>query len=207
MRAGTPSLIVKKPSIMTTIYLLPPILKLTIAVAVFFLIIFIGFFHFKSNAVNESIFLNAQKNLLQDEVIKKASMYGQLEFVSKGIAEDKQKLNNLIEQFPTESQIGDLLSDITKIGTKDGLKFVSFKPLKPVKYNFYAKADVDIVVIGQFHQVALFLSDLANLPNSIVSVDNFTLKRADPTKNDAVLSLQFVATLYYVLPNSAEIKI
>lgn len=196
---------VKKNKTMVKIYLLPPIVKLLVAVALFFFLCIVGFQFLKSQSAEDYSQLQNQKELLQKEVAKSAQSYGQLRFLSKNTQLAKQQYDELLKQFPTESQIGGLLSSITKTGTSEGLRFVSFKPMASKNKDFYSETSVEITVTGHYHQIGRFLSEIANLQGSVVGVNELTLTSNDP--KSGLLRLDFVATLYYIIPSVADVKI
>lgn len=193
---------------MMRLYLLRPFLKMLLAVGVFFIVSLIGFSYLKKQAALESSQLRMRKVLLEKEVYEGAKARGEMKYISSHSDAVKVRYQNVLKSFPTESQVSELLANITKIGTDDGLKFISFTPKAAVLHEYYAETPVEISVIGTFHQLAKFLSSIANLSNSVVAVNQFSMTRAagsDVTSDQ--LSLQFTATIYYVLPNAAEINV
>jgi type IV pilus assembly protein PilO len=200
------SAIVKKKSALAKLYLMPPVLKLITA---FFVVVFLCVTSFSimySQAKNQLTNVDEQKKLAEDEVTKQAKSLGGLMYLSKSAAENTKNYEAVVKTFPLETGVAELLSAITKLGTENGLKFEHFRPLAPNRATYYVGIPIDILVIGKFHQIALFLSEIANLPGSVVSVDPFELRH---TEHDAPgqLRLEFRATLYYVLPNAAEVKL
>jgi len=204
----TSSIVVKKPSALVKLYLLPPFLKMLLAVILFFIVCLIGFSFLQQQSVQEAAQMRMKKSVLESEVYQSARARGELKYISVNAVTNKQHYEALLKAFPPESKISDLLANISKIGTDDGLKFISFTPQTAVNHGYYAETPVAISVVGSFHQLGKFLSSIANLPESVVAVNQFSMTRA----NDAgiagdLLSLQFTATIYYILPNSADINV
>jgi type IV pilus assembly protein PilO len=206
MRTTTSPVVIKKPSPMVKLYLLPRILKMLLAVFLFFAICIAGVFFFKQRAVLDLVATTAKKMVLEGEVAKAARAQIGVTQLSKNMSVAKTQFALILKQFASESQIGDLLSNITKLGTAEKLKFVYFKPEATKSLGYYAEAPVDIEVTGGFHQIARFLSGIANLPNSVVAVNQFSIT-SNPESKEESLTLQFVATIYYVLPTSADINV
>lgn len=204
MRTST-SVVVKKTSSMVKIYLMPPFIKLLMALGLFIFICLSGGVILYRQSEAELLRINQKKTTLQKEVTQEARSYGELSFLSKNGKKAKEQYENLIKQFPPAFKVGDLLANITKLGTSEGLKFIYFRPLSAVNHVYYAEVPVEISVVGRFHQIGQFLSGIANLPGSVVAVNKFTLKRTDD--KDSLLSLQFTATLYHSLPTSLDIKV
>lgn len=198
-------LITKKTSQLEKLYVLPSRSKLLISVGFFFFICVIGFSFLKIQSENSLSALNQKKMVLEKEVTDAAAASGAMDYLSKNKTQTKAAYEKLMQQLPPESTVGDLLASITKLGTTDGLKFVYFKPKKSIDQVYYAETPVEISVTGQFHQLGKFLSGIANFPNALVVVKQFSITSIDQKNN--MLSLELTATLYYALPHSSEIKI
>lgn len=74
------------------------------------------------------------------------------------------------------AKLPDLLNDILKIGTANGLKFDQLQPGVEAKDDIYMKVPIKIAARGGYHQVAGFVSQVANLP-SLVVVRNVSLDK------------------------------
>lgn len=208
MRTSTSNIIVKKPSVMVKLYLLPPFLKMLLAVLLFFMICLSGFSFLQQQSVKEAAQMRARKTILESEVYQGAKSRGEIKYMSANATAAKERYETLLKAFPPESKISDLLANITKIGTDDGLKFVSFTPQAAVNQGYYAQTPVVISVVGTFHQLGNFLSSIANLPESVVAVNQFSMTRANETGAPSdLLALQFTATIYSVFPNSADVSV
>ncbi len=70
--------------------------------------------------------------------------------------------------------IPELLNDILKAGGNHQLQFSVFNPGKEIKSNGYAKLPIKIIVTGNYHNLASFMSQIANM-STIVVVDNFII--------------------------------
>lgn len=197
------NVVIRKKSPLTKLYLLPPIIKLLIALGLLIVICTVGVLILKQQSKTELEQAKNKKEQLEKEVISKSRSYGELVYYSKNTAVAKKQYDALLKTFPPGSKIDTLLSDITKLGTEGGLKFVSFRPQPEVVKKYYAAVPVEIDLVGSFHQLALFLSGIANLPGSVVGVDKFKLEHS----KDGMLTLNLVATLYHTLPNSPEVTV
>ena len=196
------SVITTKRSSLTKLYLLPMIGKFLIALFLFLLICAGGIAFLYGESATQLTQIKVRRTQLEKEVMEDARSYSELSFFSKNTQFTKKQYGDMIQLFPPGSKVGDLLADITKLGTADGLKFIYFKPQAEVISTYYAIIPVEVSVVGQFHQIGNFLSGIASLPNAIVTVNQFSITRADNQ-----LSLTFTASLYHALPNSLDIKI
>jgi type IV pilus assembly protein PilO len=87
-------------------------------------------------------------------------------------------------RLPDEKEIPDLLSTVSSAGRESGLEILLFK-LKPERYQeFYAEVPVEVLVRGNYHQVATFFDKVSRL-DRIVNVGDIDIK-APPTPDDRV---------------------
>lgn len=80
----------------------------------------------------------------------------------------------LEKQLPGKAEMDALLSDINQAGVGRGLQFELFKPRQVVVKDYYAELPIDIKVVGSYHDIGGFTSDIANLPR-IVTLNNMSL--------------------------------
>lgn len=197
------NLIEKKKSPLTALYTQPPAVKLLSVFLLFLVILLVGILFLIRHAHAQSLQMAIQKAQLESEVTQQSKVYEELRYFSKNSVAAQKEYDALLQAFPSQTHIDDVLSDITKIGTQDAVKFISFKPQTDMTHDYYAAVPVDISVVGGFHPVAKFLSDIANLSGSVIVVNQFTMMHMD--KQDDLLSLNFIATLYHTLPTSTEV--
>lgn len=91
--------------------------------------------------------------------------------------------------LPEEKEVADLLRKVTGVGTQAGVDFLLFEPKAPVAREFITENPVHVKVRGEYHQLGIFLSKVANL-DRIVNVSNLTIKAIDRkgnTKEDRLL--------------------
>jgi type IV pilus assembly protein PilO len=88
-----------------------------------------------------------------------------------------QTFGSLLRQLPNSTEVPELLVDITQAGLGRGLEFVLFKPERETTKQFYAELPISIQVSGSYHELALFISDVAALPR-IVTFGNINITPA-----------------------------
>ncbi len=82
------------------------------------------------------------------------------------------------ELLPEAKEIPDLLRQVTTAGNKAGVEFALFEPQAPQPREFFSEYPIKLKVRGNYHQIGIFLSRLANMPR-IVNVSKLDLKTAD----------------------------
>lgn len=121
------------------------------------------------------------------QAINLTSLRKQKEQVSEYVA-------TLEKQLPSKAEMDALLSDINQAGLGRGLQFELFKPGQVIVKDYYAELPIDIKVVGNYHDVGAFTSDIANLPR-IVTLNNMNLT----TAKDGTLILDAVAKTFRYL--------
>ena len=136
---------------------------------------------------------------LKDTFLEKKALAINLDAYKDQMVEAEETFGVLLKQLPNESEIPDLLIDMTQVGLARGLQFEQIKPGVTIEKDFYAEKLVNIKANGSYHQIANFISDIAALPR-IINVANFQLVReSDDSSN---LSLEAVTKTYHYLEDS-----
>lgn len=86
------------------------------------------------------------------------------------------RVEKLEQQLPGKAEMDALLSEINQAGVGRGLQFESFKPGQLQLKEHYAELPIAIKLSGNYHALAGFVSDIANLPR-IVTIDNVSITR------------------------------
>lgn len=106
--------------------------------------------------------------------------------------------------LPEKEEIPSLLAGISQAGKDAGLDFLLFQPKGEKPQGFYAEIPVDIVISGQYHQVAVFFDKVAHLPR-IVNIRDIAMKPGSGQDNTGDLSTTCQAVTYKFIeetPNS-----
>lgn len=144
---------------------------------------------------------NVQKKepQLKQTFLDKKALSINLEAYKLQMVEADKNFSVLRKQLPNESEMPDLLIDMTQVGLSRGLQFEQIKPGNLIEKDFYAEKLVNISANGRYHQIAEFISDVAALPR-IINVSNFTLERKSPGSD--VLVLRAVTKTYHYLEDA-----
>ena len=147
--------------------------------------------------------VEAREPGLKKTYLEKKELAINLEEYKKQKIEAEETFNLLKEVLPNESEIPDLLRDMTQVGLSQGLQFDRFKPGVKIENDFFAEKSVDIVATGSYFQIASFVSEIAALPR-IINFSNYTLERQGDSNN-----LQFKAltkTYHYLDEENAPVQ-
>jgi type IV pilus assembly protein PilO len=81
----------------------------------------------------------------------------------------------MLRQLPSQTEVAELLVDISQTGLANGLEFKLFKPRDEAPAEFYAELPIQLVVTGDYHEFGKFVSDVAALPR-IVTLQDISIK-------------------------------
>ncbi len=114
----------------------------------------------------------------------------------------EHSLSALLKQLPDKSEMEALLVDINQAGLGRGLQFELFKPAVNETINaFYAELPISIRVVGGYHDIGAFVSDVAQLPR-IVTLNDISITPG----NDGKLVLDAVAKTFRYLDDEEIAK-
>jgi len=89
--------------------------------------------------------------------------------------EIEKQLDNMLDKLPNKSEVADLLIEVSQVGLNSGLKFKLFKPMAGQGKDFYKELPIQIQVVGDYKQFAVFISGLAGL-SRIVTIHDINIK-------------------------------
>ena len=118
-----------------------------------------------------------REQTLRAEFVEKQKLAANLPAYQQQMIEIKERFDKVLRQLPEESEVPALLTEISEAGVEQGLVFQQFKPGRPQQKNFYVQLPINIQASGTYHQLAGFISAIANFQR-VVTVGNFELVRA-----------------------------
>ena len=167
-----------------------------------------GFFVLVADKNSKLNTAEMQEEQFKNDIKAKQSQMLNLDVYQTQIEETRSALFLQLQQLPRESEIAELLSDISRAGLANDLVFDLFEPgeeKKPKKADFYAELPITIKVTGNYHQLGQFISEISSLPR-IVTLHDLTLKPAPAgSKKDRVSMEVFAKTYYYLTRDSKDI--
>lgn len=117
--------------------------------------------------------------------------------VLQGVDQHNKQLQAKLAQISrsalSESKIDQLLKRISRGGIAEGLKFIYFKPQKQKIQKFYTITPIEIAVVGNYHQIARYMSQITNL-NHMLTINSYNIKRGIQKGSD--LKLEITVDLY-----------
>lgn len=159
-----------------------------------------GYYFVISDELDQREAAERQEITLRDTYLRKKLLAINIDIYRKQMEEMQESFGSLLRQLPNTTEVPDLLVDITQAGLGRGLEFSLFRPENERPRDFYAELPISLQVSGTYHELALFISDVAALPR-IVTFGNISITRGKTDK----LSMHATARTYRYL-DSAEVK-
>jgi type IV pilus assembly protein PilO len=137
---------------------------------------------------------NEEATLKQSYLDKKRQAVN-LDLHRQQLREIDTQFGALLRQLPNKSQMDALLVDINQAGLGRGLQFELFRPAQSeTAREFYAELPIQLKVIGTYHDMGAFASDVGQL-SRIVTLNDVKID----TSKDGTLSMEAVARTFRYL--------
>lgn len=157
-------------------------------------ILFAGYYFIVQHQIEDLDRVEKEESRLRTQFADKKALAINLEAYRAQLEEIKDTFGIMLQQLPDKTQVPELLIDITQAGLGRGLLFEVFKPQNRRVADFYAELPISLQVVGSYHELGNFISDLAALPR-IVTIGDLVIKPADGGK----LRMSAVTKTYHYL--------
>ncbi len=122
----------------------------------------------------------------------RAAKASRLPELKKQLAYMQRAYKKMRERLPTKKQVAALLIDISQKGRAAGLEFRLYDPQKEEKQKEFVQIPIAIRVVGTYHELGKFVSDVAELPR-IVTLHNIQITKLG---TDGKLMMSVLARTY-----------
>ena len=177
---------------------LPLPVKAVLLSVAFVLILGAGYWFLWKPSLEELDQARAKETELREVFLSKQRQAINLEAYKQQMVEIEKTFGALLKQLPDRSQMDGLLTDINQAGLERGLEFELFKPGQEVMADFYAEMPISIKVIGSYHNLGLFASDVSRL-SRIVTLNDLSITSGNKEVKDSHLVMEAVAKTYRYL--------
>jgi type IV pilus assembly protein PilO len=117
------------------------------------------------------------------------------------LAEIERDFGAMLRQLPGQTEVPNLLVDISQTGLGAGLEEELFDEVGEVRKDFYAELQIKLRYSGSYHELGNFVSGIAALPR-IVTLHDVTI-RPRPNSSSDELILDVTAKTYRYLDEEA----
>jgi type IV pilus assembly protein PilO len=132
---------------------------------------------------------------LKNDYLNKKRQAVNLDLHRQQLREIDTQFGALLRQLPNKSQMDALLVDINQAGLGRGLQFDLFKPASGENAReFYAELPIQVKVVGTYHDMGAFASDVGQL-SRIVTLNDVKIE----TGKDGNLTMEAIARTFRYL--------
>lgn len=136
----------------------------------------------------------AEEVLLKQEFTLTAGQAAQFKDYKKHLELMETAFASLLGQLPSNAEVPSLLENISSAGLGSGLEFEQITLLPEIEQPFYRELPIQLKVVGHYHDLAMFLSALAQLPR-IITTHDFSIKPTQ-TETSAQLLMEILVKTY-----------
>src|SRR3954470_5750035 len=136
-----------------------------------------GFFADTQGQIEQLEAGRADEAKLKQDYLSKKRQAVNLDLHRQQLREINVQFGALLRQLPDKSQMDALLVDINQAGLGRGLQFELFKPGGDAVREFYAELPISVRVIGTYHDMGAFASDIGQL-SRIVTLNDVSITTA-----------------------------
>lgn len=162
----------------------PKPVKIGLVVILSLLVIGLGYWVIIKPNLEQYDVLQRQEITLKSEFETKQQQAANLNAYRNQLELMQERFGAMLRQLPAKHEMPGLLEDISKTGLASGLKFDLFAPQAEITHDFYIEMPIKIQVEGNYNELAVFLSRVAQM-NRIVTLHDFTIERTVDKNNKA----------------------
>jgi type IV pilus assembly protein PilO len=147
----------------------------------------------------------AQEQELLGQLEQKARKAANLDAYKLQLKEMEQSFGAMLRKLPNQTEVPNLLIDISQQGSGAGLDQKLFQPAAQNNRDFYAELPIKMRLTGSYHAIGNFVSGIAALPR-IVTLHDVEITPVDKAARNGSdnLQLDVTAKTYRYLDEDAE---
>src|SRR6476620_10054069 len=168
--------------------------KILVLLAVLIGIPVAGFFADTQGQIDQLEAGRADEVKLKQDYLNKKRQAVNLDLHRQQLREINVQFGALLRQLPDKSQMDALLVDINQAGLGRGLQFELFRPGADSVREFYAELPISVKVVGTYHDMGAFASDIGQL-SRIVTLNDVSIT----TQKDGNLTMDATARTFRYL--------
>lgn len=168
--------------------------KIFITLLISAAILFAGYWFIVKDQIAELERQHNEESLKRKEFAEKKALAINLVAYQQQIEEIQDTFGILLQQLPDKTEVPELLIEITQAGLGRGLQFELFKPQNRRVADFYAELPISLQIVGSYHELGNFVSDLAAIPR-IVTIGDLLLK---PSGGGKLRMTAVIKTYHYL---------
>ena len=173
-------------------------LRAIVLVLVFVAVLVAGYMLVIKDKLVEKDAVVAEETTLRQQLDTKQRRAAALDQYRAQIDEMQRTFGAMLRQLPGQTEVENLLVDISQSALAAGLEQELFQPQNEVTRDFYAELPILMRLTGDFHEFATFASNVAALPRIVTLHDT----RIAPAREAGGLTMNLTAKTYRYLDES-----
>lgn len=149
--------------------------QLAVLLSIMALLVALGYFQIWSPQLEQLEAGKQKEEELKQVFLDKKAKAVNLDAYKQQLLEIEQSFGAMLKQLPKKSEVDALLTEINQVGLGRGLQFQLFKPEPEELKTETAELPVTIKIAGSYHDLAAFVSDVAQL-SRIVTLGDMSLE-------------------------------
>ncbi len=162
----------------------------------------VGYFFSFKNKIHDVKTAKTQETTLKQELTQQLMKVNTLKRVEQQTGNTNKLFNDMLTQVTQNHGLPKFLTEVSNISKSNNLYLESVKILAEKNSGFYIKTPIMIVAYGNYHQLASFISSLANMQD-IVTFERLTIQRTmgkRTKKSTDELHMELIAAIYKASP-------
>ena len=147
----------------------------------------------------------AEVEKLKAQFYEKAQRANNLEAYEEQKRKLESMLRDQLNMLPNSNEIAQLLSDISKTATDNGLKLEKINWAPEQRKEMYTEIPMDIVIVGDYARMGNFTADVAH-SSRIVVIEKFDIQHYNNKSEDLKMTMTAKTYKYNEQDNKANDK-
>lgn len=177
----------------------PTLVKYLMAFLLALILIGLGYWVLIKGSFEQYDTLLTQEETLKSDFEQKQQQAANLNNYKNQLQIMNERFGNMLKQLPAQNEMPALLEEISRTGIASGLTFELFAPMPEVMHDFYIELPINIKVVGNYHQLAVFLSRVVQMSRIVTLHDFKIVPKEDEDKkasNGGLLEMEITAKIY-----------
>jgi len=172
-----------------------PMAAKVLACAVLFVAVLVaGYFLQLQGQLEQLDAAEVEEVRLREEFSSKNRQSANLEAYQAQVSEMESRFGQMLRQLPSETEVPGLLEDINRAALSSDLELEELRLLPESAHQFYIELPIQIAVVGEYHNLAAFISATSSLPR-IVTLHDFSIRPVSP-ETPSRLHMDILAKTY-----------
>jgi type IV pilus assembly protein PilO len=175
----------------------PVSLKIGMIISVVILLNTLGSWLFIRASTKQYTLLRAQEFILRQDFETKQHQASTLKAYRHQLRITNERYKSMLTRLLPRNDVLNVLEKISNTGKSSGVAFKSIVPQTEVIHDTYVELPIKISVIGNYMQLAIFISQLAEIKR-IITLQEFTIQQlvSEKSDSDGQLEMQITAHMY-----------